>query len=173
MWKLYSRIQGKNSQQCSVSLPDMPDELLLKIFNNLDWDILSILKLSQTSKRFNAICQEESLWQKASLIKARIPTTLVQKILEKGCKYLRLDRVKLKGKLELTGCSQLKGLFIHDCKARDGVFEDLLASCHSLKMLYLFRLVLNSSMINSICTVAINELLCMKNAGAQIAMDFS
>ena len=96
----------------------MPDELLLKIFNYLDWDILSILKLSQTSKRFNAICQEDSLWQKASLIKARIPTTLVQKILEKGCKYLRLDRVKLKGKLELTGCSQLKGLFIHDCKAR-------------------------------------------------------
>ena len=152
MWKLYSRIQfSKNSQQCSVNLPDMPDEILLKIFNYLDWDILSILKLSQISKRFNAICQEESLWQKASLAKARIPTTLVQKILEKGCRYLRLDRVKLKGKLELTGCSQLKGLFIHDCKARSGVFEELLASCHSLKMLYLFRLALNSSMINSIC----------------------
>ena len=86
MWKLYSRIHSKNSQQCSVSLPDMPDELLLKIFNYLDWDILSILKLSQTSKRFNAICQEESLWQKASLVKARIPTALVQKILEKGCR---------------------------------------------------------------------------------------
>ena len=109
MWKLYP---SRNSKQCSVNLPDLPDELILKIFGYLDWDILTILKLSQTSKRFNAICEEEILWQKASLVKVRTPSILVQKIIEKGCKYLRLDRVKLKGKLDLSGPSQLRGSLI-------------------------------------------------------------
>ena len=61
--------------------------------------------------------------------------------------HYKVTKLKIFPEIKLPS----QGLFIHDCKAKDGFFEDLLTSCHSLKMLYLFRLTLNLNMIQNIC----------------------
>ena len=54
-------LRRKNKQGDSLSLQDMPDEIVLKILSYLE--IKNILKMCQTSKRYHEICQEDSLWQ--------------------------------------------------------------------------------------------------------------
>ena len=138
---------GKTTQNGAASLTDMSDELLMKIFRYLD--IQNITKLSQTSKRFNAICEEEILWQKAEIQTSKLPSIFVEKLLKKGCKDLSLYKVKVKRNLDLKTTSQLKSLILSNCKIKQGM-EQLLTLVHSLKRLCLLNLTLKSNVIEKI-----------------------
>jgi hypothetical protein len=120
------------------------------------------------------------LWQKINLSKNTpgspsayidVPTDLVKMVIENGCKYLSLYNVKLgpifmgsEGDLRLDKSSSLIYLDLKYCEANSEIFEEILASCHSLQKLSMaskgqtysnvfgqtnYRLT--SNMIRSIC----------------------
>ena len=104
--------RNEQSSGCSDSLSfqAMPDEIVLKILIYLE--IENILKMSQISKRFHAICQENKLWQIIDVSGSngyqRVPTAFIHKLLGKECKELRLQQVKLKGKFDYLRGSKKK-----------------------------------------------------------------
>ena len=132
----------RNKQRDSLSLQDMPDEIVLKIFTYLE--IKNILKMSQTSKRYHEICQEDSLWQIFDYSGKKVPTDFVHKLLEKGCTFLCLQNgSKLKGNLDFNDVSKLTDLYLDNVKAKAGVLEQITASSRSLEVLELCNLKLN------------------------------
>ena len=152
-------LSRRNKQRDSLSLQDMPDEIVLKIFTYLE--IKNILKMSQTSKRFHAICQENTLWQIADVSGSkqyefkRVPTAFIHKLLGKECKELRLQQLKLKGKLDFNDESKLEYLYIKNVKVKNGVLEQISTSSKSLQVLRFrnlklkFNLIVNISQNNS------------------------
>ena len=80
-----------------------------------------------------------------------MPCEFVQLIINNGCKYLSLYEAKLTGTLSLKKSSQLKYLDLSNCNADTKVLEELLASCHSLEKLSLYKLVVTSKIIKSVC----------------------
>lgn len=139
MWNLLSR---RNKQRDSLSLQDMPEEIVLKIFTYLE--IKNILKMCQTSKRYHEICQEDSLWQIFDYSGKKVPTDFVKKLLEKGCTFLCLQTAaKLKGNLDFNDVSKLTELYLDNIKAKAGVLEQILTSSRSLKVLELRNMKLN------------------------------
>ena len=153
--------RNEQSSRCSdsLSLQAMPDEIVLKILIYLE--IKNILKMSQTSKRFHAICQENTLWQIADVCGSnkyeykRVPTAFIHKLLGKGCKELILQQVKLKGKPEFNDESKLEYLNLKHVKVKNGVLEQITTSSKSLQVLRLrhlelkFNLIVNISQNNS------------------------
>ena len=78
------------------SLPNMPNEVLLKIMSYLD--IKSLLKCGQLSKRLRIISYDETLWVKIILSEGqKVPTEFLKFVLENGCKYLSLRKIMLTG----------------------------------------------------------------------------
>ena len=68
--KLRNILSRRNEQIVQSSsdffnLQALPYEIVLKILIYLE--IKNIVKMSQTSKKFHALCQENTLWQTASL----------------------------------------------------------------------------------------------------------
>ena len=56
---------NKRQKLSILQLEDLPDEILLKIFKNLE--VKDILRCGQMSKRIRAISTDESLWEKINL----------------------------------------------------------------------------------------------------------
>ena len=84
----------------SKSLPNMPDEVLLKILSYLD--IRSLLKCGQLSKRIRIISYDETLWVKIILSEGQmVPTEFIEFVIENGCKYLSLRKIMLTGTIAL------------------------------------------------------------------------
>ena len=81
-----------------------------------------------------------------------MPCDFIQLIINNGCKYLSLYEAKLTGTLSLKKSSQLKYLDLSNCNADTKVLEELLASCHSLEKLSLYKLVVTSKIIKSVCS---------------------
>ena len=163
-------LSRRNKQRGYLSLQDMPDEIVLKIFTYLR--IQNILKMCQTSKRFGAICQEDSLWQRLYFSGKKVPTEFVHKLLEKGCKTLSLHYgLKLKGKLDFNEKSNLKYLCLDNIKAKSGVLEQISTSSRSLQVLKLCNLNLKPDFIAKICQQNSKTLLKLDLSGYE-GLDF-
>lgn len=95
-----------------------PDEVILKVLFFLPFK--DIIKCSQVSKRFKAICNDESLWQKINLYNKKVPAKFVEYVIKRGCKYLNLSHIKMIGSIKnLNGISQLKYLSLSCRMASD------------------------------------------------------
>ena len=122
-------------------LEDLPDEIILKIFSFLDRKHL--FRVSLVSKRTYNISQDCSMserWLEINFWNKTLPTSLLEKVLIKGCKYLILQHATLEGNLRLTKRTSLKYLDISDpIQAGQGVLNQILASCYSLEKLWLIN----------------------------------
>ena len=132
-----------------VSLEEFPDEIMLKVIKFLN--IKDLIRFGHVSKRMRKIRSDQSLWQKINLSQNTpgcssayidVPTDLVKMVIENGCKYLSLYNVKLgpifmgsEGDLRLDKSSSLIYLDLKYCEANVEIFEEILASCHSLQKL--------------------------------------
>lgn len=140
-----------------VKLENLPNEIILKVFSNLQ--IPDLLSCEEVSKRIGGIADDETLWQKVNLSNKKIPKRFLEGLLATNCKYLSLNGVlignsKFKAceKLKLNGNSSLKYLDLSWCESTVEDIEVILASCHTLEKLSLANLELTPNMINSICT---------------------
>jgi len=114
----------------------MPDEVQLNIFKFLDFD--DIIRCAQVSKRTRRICHDESIWKKVNLYAKTVPSEFIEQILENGCQYINLFCSKIVGGLKLSrNHYDVKYLNVSDCKADEGVIEELISSCKSLEKLSL------------------------------------
>ena len=154
-----------------ASIQDLPDEIILKVINYLA--INKRVKFGEVSKRMRAISCDKTLWQKMnvsrdgpSCYEIDIPTNFVKTVIENGCQYLSLHYMKVgtpggpkasEGHLILDKASSLQYLDLKYCKARVLTFEEILASCHSLRKLSMAsisiweRKLITTKMIRSIC----------------------
>ena len=149
----------------TLKLEDLPDEIMLKIFLNLE--IVDLINCGQLSKRITTIRNDSSLWRKINLCSQKVPTGFLQLIKNNGCRYLSLCYAQLKASISLYQACQLNYLNLDMCKANDGVLEDLLYSCHYLQKLSLAGLTLNSKMIKYVSlqnghTLEVLDLQCTK-----------
>ena len=132
-------------------LDDLPDEIILKIFSFLNRKKLFLASL--VSKRMYNISQDSSMfqrWLKINFFNKKLPTSLLEKVLLKGCKYLSLQHATLEGNLRLEKRTLLKCLDISNCRSNQGVKEQVLASCYSLEKLCLIESRLESINMNDL-----------------------
>ena len=131
-------------------LEDLPDEIILKIFSFLNRKKLFLASLA--SKRMYNISQESSMfqrWLKINFFNKTLPTSLLEKVLTKGCKYLSLQHATLVGNLKLEKRTLLKCLDISNCRS-EHVLVEVLASCYSLEKLCLIESRLESINMNDL-----------------------
>ena len=139
-------------------LEDLPDEVILKVFSYLE-NNTDRIRSGHVSQRLRAISSDESLWHKMNLFKKTVPTSFIQFVLEKGCRFLSLCQTSLHGSLNLTKPTKLKHLNLNLClKVKNGTLQELAAACHSLENLtlcvsdqYCCRLS-KFSMMETLCT---------------------
>ena len=131
-------------------LENLPNEILLKIFNYMNPKIKELLSFGQVSRRIRSVANDHSFWENVNLFpKNTVPTGLLQLILENGCKRLSTCS-QILGTLTLNQESQLK--FLNTAWNTDSrILTVLLESCNSLEQLRLSNVVLNPDMISSIC----------------------
>ena len=131
-------------------LENLPNEILLKIFNYMNPKIKELLLFGQVSRRIRSVAHDHLLWQNVNLFpKSTVPSGLLQMILENGCKRLNTCS-PIVGTLTLNQESQLE--FLNTAWNTDPrVLNTLLASCRSLVYLRLSNVNLNRDMISSIC----------------------
>ena len=82
-------------QSKMVLIIQLPDEIILKIFQNLNFQDLG--HCAQVCKKFHHISQDESLWHKINLYEKRVQPEFIQHALENGTKYLSLFCAKMYG----------------------------------------------------------------------------
>ena len=102
---------NKRQKLSILQLEDLPNEILLKIFKNLD--VKDIFRCGQMSKRVRAISMDESLWEKINLLFKKVPIGFLGLAVTNGCKYLSLFGAKLIGENEdfiqfWKNCRELK-----------------------------------------------------------------
>ena len=146
----------KSVQSLTLKLEDLPDEMILKVLSYLD--TANLIHSGHVSQRLRAISSDESLWRKMNLFKKRVPSSFLQFVLERGCKYLSLHLTCLHGSLNLTKPTKLKYLNVNSCttSAEDASLEKLFAACHSLEKLTFSEdkcanIMSTSSMISNTC----------------------
>ena len=142
-----------------AKLEDLPDEVILKVFGNLQFP--DLLRCGRVSKRIKRVSNDKAVWENINLCRKRVPRKFLQRILAMNCKYLRLNEAWLEPedlpsktfqKLELEGRSKLIELDLSWLKCRTEDIEVILASCHSLEKLSLADAAITSKMIHSIST---------------------
>ena len=147
----------KHQKFSTLSLDDLPDEVILRVFSNLG--IKDLIRCGQVSKRTRAISQDEQLWLKINLyFNNSIPTGFLEYVLNNGCKYLCLafaQIAEIEGEESLKyNASQLKYLDLSFCQSSHQVFDDLLSSCHSLEKLALDtyrQRILHDDLVKKMC----------------------
>ena len=140
----------------TLSLNDVPDEVILRVFSNLE--IKDFIRCGQVSKRIRAISQDQSLWLKINLYENKsVATGFLEYVLNNGCKYLGLGFTQIgqiDGESLKCNSSQLKCLDLSFCQSSRQVFDDLLSSCHSLEKLSLAsqcHIMLNKDLVKTMC----------------------
>ena len=71
------------------SIEDLPNEILLKVFNYLEFKDLGYC--AQISRRFREISQSPPLWETVIENNQTIPAGFILHALNLGCKYLHLE----------------------------------------------------------------------------------
>ena len=153
-----SERSAESFQSLTFKLEDLPDEVILKVFSYLE-NNTDRIRSGHVSQRLRAISSDESLWHKMNLFKKTVPTSFIQFVLEKGCRFLSLCQTSLHGSLNLTKPTKLKHLNLNLClKVKNGTLQELAAACHSLENLtlcvsdqYCCRLS-KFSMMETLCT---------------------
>ena len=144
------------------SLVDFPDEILLKIFNYLDFQMLG--RCAKVCKRFREVSHDESLWEMVNLFGFQdIPEGFLEQVLANGCKYLNVRQSNISGTFNLiNSVSQLEcldigvgdwtGLLVSFKNMRGRVLEDIISSCRNLKKLSLAcQYTFNHQIVKNIC----------------------
>ena len=102
------------SVQSSIwNLEDLPDEVILNVLSYLD--TANLIRSGHVSQRLRAISSDESLWHKINLFKKTVPTSFIQFVLEKGCRFLSLCQTSLHVSLNLTKPTKWKHLNLNLC----------------------------------------------------------
>jgi len=140
----------------TLSLDDVPDEVILRVFSNLE--IKDFIRCGQVSKRIRAISQDQSLWLRIDLYKEKsVAAGFLEYVLNNGCKYLGLGFTKIPqidGESLKCNPSQLKCLDLSFCQSSLQVLDDLLSSCHSLEKLALTsqcHILQNKDLVKTMC----------------------
>ena len=152
----YSEPTPKHWKFSTLSLDDLPDEVILRVFSNLE--IKDFIRCGQVSKRIRAISQDQSLWLRIDLYKEKsLAAGFLEYVLNNGCKYLGLGLAQIAqidGESLKCNPSQLKCLDLSFCRGSLQVFDDLLSSCHSLEKLALtsqFHIFQNKELVKTMC----------------------
>ena len=130
---------AESFQSLNFKLEDLPDEVILKVFSYLE-NNTDRIRSGHVSQRLRAISSDESLWHKVNFFKETVPTSFIQFVLEKGCRFLSLCQTSLHGSLNLTKPTKLKHLNLNLCvveNVKNGTLQELVAACHSLENLTL------------------------------------
>ena len=140
----------------TLSLEDVPDEVILRVFSNLE--IKDFIRCGQVSKRIRAISQDQSLWLRLDLYSNKsVAAGFLEYVINNGCKYLGLGLAQIAqidGKSLKCNPSQLKCLDLSFCRGSLQVFDDLLSSCHSLEKLALTsqcHILQNKDLVKTMC----------------------
>ena len=131
---------------------DLPDELILKVLSYTETvDIFRCRRVS--NRRIKTISNDNSLFQTVNLSNRCLKANFLETALNNGCKSLNLSGSSIWGNLNLTLESQLRELDLSNCKlrTRPEVYEELLASCHSLQTLSLEGLKMTPNFLAGIC----------------------
>lgn len=143
------QLEKKSKKMVAVQFQELPNEIILNIMSNLS--IEELIQWGQVSKRIRNISHTTSLWQNVDIFEKKVSTDFVKMIISNGCKYLSLSYCVLVGNLSLKKSSNLRGLDLTSCSARNNVVEKLLASCNSLATLILTDFGLTQKMVKSAC----------------------
>ena len=129
---------------------DLPDELILKVLSYTE--TIDILRCGRVSnRRIKTISNDNSLFQTVNLSNRCLKAKSLETALNNGCKSLNLSGSSIWGSLNLTLESHLTELDLSNCKlTRYEVYEELLASCHSLQTLSLEGLKMTPKILASI-----------------------
>ena len=111
----------KHQKFSTLSLDDLPDEVILRVFSNLG--IKDIIRCGHVSKRTRAISQDEQLWLKINLyLNNSIPTGFLEYVLEKLALDTHCQRM-LHDDLVKTMCCQfgttLQVLDLSNCNGKN------------------------------------------------------
>ena len=147
---------SKRQKLSYVQLEDLPDEVLLAIFNFLK--IKEILRFGQVSTRIRAISNDESLWKKMNLSEGNVPYGFIEKAVQNGCRYLSLagaylnavpdmPTLLLRNGKKVPKTTQIRWNLKYLTCSGCGFFgttvhRELLKYCHSLQKLSLINLTL-------------------------------
>ena len=129
-------------------LENLPYEILLHIFEQINPKIKELILLSHVCRRLRLVAHDQSLWQNVNLFPQSKSAGLLKLVLENGCKRLQACS-QIVGTLKLNQESQLE--FFTTWHTDHRILNVLLKSCHSLKQLHLNSITLNHAMISSIC----------------------
>ena len=126
---------------CKKNLEDFSDEILLSVFSYVD--TLDLLRLQQVNKRFHAICQDQSLCKRVEICNQNLPAEFIQKQLDGGCKYLKLNKCKIREmNLQSSQPSRLEHLNLNLCDFDEQSLKKIVSPCFSLKTLTLTNITL-------------------------------
>ena len=126
---------------CMKNLGDFSDEILLTVFSYVD--TLDLLRLQQVNMRFHAICQDQSLCKRVEICNQNLPAEFIQKQLDGGCKYLKLNKCKIREmNLQSSQPSRLEHLNLNLCDFDEQSLKKLVSPCYSLKTLTLTNITL-------------------------------
>ena len=130
---------------------DLPDELILKVLSYTE--TIDIFRCGRVSnRRIKTISNDNSLFQTVNLSDRCLKANFLETALNNGCKSLNLSGSSIWGNLNLTLESQLRELDLSNCQlTRYEVYEELLASCHSLQTLSLEGLKMTPNFLAGIC----------------------
>ena len=146
---------------------DLPDELILKILGYSE--VIDLIICGQVSKRTRNISQDNSLWVTVTFKEKIVKTELLELILSKGCKFLKISDSTIVGSLSSNIESQLRVLnlsqsawgllspgpvyeeIVKNLEETIDVLEQLLFSCCSLQRLEMKGFCITSKMTDSIC----------------------
>ena len=117
------------------SFLDLPNEIILKVLSYSE--ITDILRCGQASKRIRTISNDKSLFHIVNLSGKYVTTDFLVTVLNKDCRSLDISNCSIWGNLSLIKKSQLRKLNLSNYKETTcEIVEDLLASCHSLQILF-------------------------------------
>ena len=129
-------------------LENLPNEILLKIFSNINPKIKELISLSHICRRLRLIAHDQSFWKNVNLFPKSQSAGLLQMIIEKGCKRLKACS-QILGTLKLNQESQLE--YFSTWHTNNKILNGLLKSCHYLNHLDLNSVILTHDIISSIC----------------------
>ena len=119
-----------------LSLEDLPDEIILQIFNLIN--IKDLFRCLAVNKKLRTIANDQSLWNTMHLTD-KLPAELLPQILAKGCQHLSLYHVHINNcSAKFANNFHLKYLADENLWTnQDGgdIYPDLASSCYGLEKL--------------------------------------
>ena len=132
---------SKRQKLSFLTFEDLPNEIILKIFNFLD--IKGVLRCGKVSVRLRGISNDQSLWLKLNLYRRKVPFAFIENAVQKGCEFLKLDHTCVTGgkkseipwKLKYLNICQPKPIDCHIDPLEVPLDVGVLQNCHFLQKL--------------------------------------